>query len=381
MKKYLYRYIIASLLLMACYLAPGQNFYASYLPQPASDTLVANSLAISLYNNNFVKNNEYFGPYTEGITYIGSIFQPEVSWALSSKFSLSAGWYFRFFYGQDGFQQSLPVIRARYIFKPGAQLIFGQLYGQLQHGFLEPIYNTDNYFIDNPEYGVQFLINRKRVYADLYMDWEKFLLPGEAHQEVITGGLLASYHLNDHIDNRGLSVYFQSLIHHFGGQVDNSDNPLQSRANIAAGLKYVIVPELKMVNRITLSSSYIQSLELSQTNTIPFESGFGLQNNVTFENEWAKLSGGWFHGEYFFAPMGDYLFQSISQLNNWYIADTRDLITAKLFLGHQIMKGVNFGFLFESYYDTHRKSNDFSYGLNISVDAKVYEKTLKKGKN
>lgn len=373
-----FKYIVAALFLVAGFYTYAQDFYESYIPKPAYDTTEAGNLSIHFYNNNFVKNNEYFGPYTEGITYIGSILQPEVSWVLSDKFSLSVGWYFRQFYGQESFNASLPVIRARYTFRPGMQLIMGQLYGRLQHEYLEPIYSTDNYFSRNPEYGVQFLVNREKLHADLYMDWEKFLLPGEAHQEVITGGLLATYALNKLSVNKGLSAHFQSIIHHFGGQVDNSDSPIQSRTNLAIGLEYAFVPEYQLLNRLTLSSYYIQALEISQTNTIPFESGFALQNGVTLENSWVKLSAGWFHGEYFFSPMGDYLFQSVSQFNNWYIGEKRDLVTSKLLVGHPIMKGVDFGVRFESYYDLQRKTNDFSYGLNISVNAEVFEKSVKK---
>jgi hypothetical protein len=374
--RYFIRFIFGTILALTSYCVQSQCFYENYLPAHYENA-DSGTISVHFYNNNFIKNNEYFGPYTEGITYIGSILQPEVTWSMSNKFSLSAGWYLRYFYGQDGLEQSLPVIRARYTFLPGAQVIIGQLDGQLQHGFIEPIYNTDNYFIKNPEYGVQFLVDRKRIHSDLFLDWEKFLLPGEAHQEVITGGLLASYMMNDFRDKRGLSVHVQSIIHHFGGQVDNSDNPLQSRANLAAGLNYAFLPDLKIIKRVTVSSFYIQALELSQTNTIPFKSGFGLHNTVTIENKWAKLSTGWFHGEYFFAPLGDYLFQSVSQFNNWYIGEERDLITSKLLLEHQVMKGVNFGFRLESYYDIQRKSNDFSYGLNISVNAKVFESKQK----
>jgi len=374
--KNLSKYIFGIILLITASKVQSQSFYENYVPVHYEST-DSGAVNIHFYNNNFIKNNEYFGPYTEGITYIGSIVQPEVSWSLSKNFSLSAGWYFRYFYGQESFQQSLPVFRARYTFMKGAQLIIGQLKGQLEHGYIEPIYNTDNYFIKNPENGVQILLDRKRLHTDFFMDWETFLLPGEAHQEVITGGLLATYTLNDFIDKRGLSIDFQSIIHHFGGQCDITDNPLQSRANIAAGLKYAFVPGLKILNRLTLSSYYIQAQELSQTNLIPFKSGFALQNTVTFENKWAKLSTGWFHGEYFFAPMGDYLFQSVSQFNNWYVGETKNLITTKLLIDHQIMKGVNFGFRFESYYDTQRKSNDFSYGLNISANAKVFERKPK----
>ncbi len=371
------RYIFAIIFSLTAYCAQSQSFYESYLPRLSTDTLVADVLSLHMYNNNFVKNNEYFGPYTEGITYIGSILQPELTWSLSSNFSLSAGWYFRHYYGQDGFAKSLPVIRARYSFYPGVQFIVGQLDGQLTHGYIEPIYNTDNYFSKNPEYGVQFRVDRTKVHADIFMDWETFLLPGETHQEEIVGGMLASYSINDNSNDKGLSFQLQSIIHHFGGQVDNSDNPLQSRANVAAGFKYSFLPRLKRLHKLTFSSYYIQALELSQTNTIPFESGFGLQNTFVIENNWTKLSAGWFHGEYFFAPMGDYLFQSVSQFNDWYVGEKRDLITSKLLVGHDVVQGVNFGFRVETYYDLQRKSNDFSYGLNISVNAKVFEKKLK----
>jgi hypothetical protein len=377
MKKYFKMYFFAAFLITSGYYSKSQNFYESYLPLSFSDTSSAGKVSIHFYNNNFVKNNEYFGPYTEGITYIGSILQPEVTLALSNNFSISGGWYFRQFYGKESFDQSLPVIRASYTFSPCSQLIIGQLEGQLQHGFIEPIYSTDNYFTKKPEYGVQLLINRAKLHTDLFMDWEKFLSPGESSQEVITGGLLASYALNNLNEHRGLSGQFQSLIHHFGGQVDNSDKPLQSRANVVAGLQYVFVPGYMVLDRLTLNSYYIQALELSQSNTIPFESGFGLHNTVTIENKWARLSTGWFHGEYFFAPLGDYLFQSISQFNDWYRGEKRDLITSKLLIAHQVLKGVDLGIRFESYYDIQRKSNDFSYGLNISVNAKVFEGNTK----
>lgn len=374
--KNLLKCIFGTILISTVVNARSQSFYESYLPlhYESGDSGAVN---IHFYNNNFIKNNEYFGPYTEGITYIGSILQPEVSWSLSKKFTLSTGWYLRYFYGQESFEKSLPVIRARYTFRPGAQVIIGQLEGQLQHGFIEPIYNTDNYFIKNPEYGVQLLFDRKRLHTDLFMDWEKFLLPGEAHQEVITGGLLSSYLINNFDDNRGLSAHFQSIIHHFGGQVDHSDNPLQSRANIAVGLKYTFIPDLKILTRIILSSFYIQAQELSQTNTIPFNSGFSLENSVTFENKWAKLTTGWFHGEYFFSPLGDYLFQSVSQFNNWYVGEKRDLITSKFLIDHQIMNGVKLGIRLETYYDMQRTNTDFSYGLNISANSKVFHKKTK----
>ncbi len=378
--KNLTRTLFTIVLTLSMYCAQSQNFYESYLPVNF-ESADSGTFNVHFYNNNFVKNNEYFGPYTEGITYIGSIVQPEVSWAISSKFSLSAGWYLRYFYGKENVEKSLPVIRARYTFTPGAQVIIGQLDGQLQHEYIEPIYSTDNYFSINPEYGVQFKVDRKKFHTDFFIDWEHFLMPGDANQEEIGGGLLASYSFNDRAEKRGLSIDFQSIIHHFGGQVDASESPIQTRTNVAGGLEYAFVPGLKMLTRITLSSYYIRAMELSNTNTIPFKWGYATHNTVAFENKWIKLSTGWFHGYQYFAPKADYLFQSVSQLSNYHTNEGRDLITSKFLFGNEITKGVNLSVRFESYYDLQRKWNDFSYGLNISVNEKVFERKPKSTRN
>jgi hypothetical protein len=116
---------------------------------------------------------------------------------------------------------------------------------------------------------------------------------------------------------------------------------------------------------------------LSPTNTIPYDKGFALHNTIGFENKSVKLNAGWFHGETFFAPMGDYLFQSISGLDSSYTCDIRDLVTSKFLFSQQIIKGVNMGARFEAYYDLQRHSLDYSYGLNISVNACLFEKKVR----
>ena len=127
-------------------------------------------------------------------------------------------------------------------------------------------------------------------------------MPGDPFKEIISGGLLASYAPGGLAERRGISAHFQSVIRHFGGQVDVLDEPMQTRSNLAAGIEYHFLPELNMLNRVTLSSYYMLALELSPTNTIQYDKGFALHNTLGFENKWVKLNAGWFHGKTFFAP-------------------------------------------------------------------------------
>lgn len=366
--------LVFLLLGMLCFnsMAMAQEFYSSYFASKPHDSIVKSKISATIYNNNFVKNNEYFGPYTEGITYIGSVFQPEIHWRVAPSFSLSTGWYFRYFYGHAKIETSIPIIRATYNNQKGLMLSIGQImHGNLQHGFVEPLYNADNYFIKKPEYGVQLTYTNPRLQSEVYMDWEKFILPGDDSQEIITGGALLSYQL---IQSNPHSLRFvaQSIIHHKGGQVDNSESLLQTRANAAAGAKYEFNVNTIWLKKVQFSSWYLQALELSQTNTLPYNTGFALLNGVDFSNNYFKLGSFWFHGEYFFAPLGDYTFQSVSQLNDWYTGDNRDIISSKLAFNYPIHEGIKLGFRFESYFDLKRKSNDFSYGLNLLIDRNVF---------
>ncbi len=349
----------------------AQEYYSSYFASEEHDSISKKTIGVHLYNNNFVKNNEYFGPFNEGITYIGSILQPEIDWNISTNFTLSAGWYFRHFYGRSKIETSLPVIRATYHNPKGFKLTIGQLKsGNLQHNFVEPLYSTDNYFTKNPEYGVQLLYSRPRLKSEIYMDWENFILPGENQQEVITGGAQLSYLI---MQTHGHTVNFegQSIIHHFGGQVDNSTSLLQTRANAAAGINYTITLNSKHMQSIRFASWYLQAMELSHTNTLPYHRGFATMNGIDFSNKYFKLGSAWFHGEYFFAPLGDPLFQSVSGLNDWYADDTRDIISSKLAFEYSIFQGIKFGFHIQSYFDIERKNHDFSYGINLLVDRSI----------
>jgi hypothetical protein len=64
------------------------------------------------------------------------------------------------------------------------------------------------------------------------------------------------------------------------------------------------------------------------------------------------------------------MFQSISELNDWYVADQRNLITSKLLFDFKISEGVSAALRFESYYDPHLRNMDFSYGLNFRTCGK-----------
>jgi hypothetical protein len=347
----------------------AQDVNKSYLSESGNDSLVAGNILLKIENNNFLKNNEYFNSFTEGITYFGSQIQPELSYAFTQKTRLSLGWFLRYYYGREKFNLSVPVFRFEYEITPWAKLTFGQLHGLLAHQLIEPIYSTDNYFERNPENGIEFSIGRKQVHSNIWISWDHFILPGDDSQEEISSGINASWQLAEFRKKNILCLDLQGIIHHYGGQVDNSDSPLQTRLNLAPGLEFKFSPFQSNKTRISLTSYAVQASDQSSTVTIPFKKGWASYSYLSVNHGPVSLSAAYFHGEYYFSPLGDKLFQSVSDLNNWYARDTRNLLNGKFLLEQSISTGIKMGIRFESYYDLDKGNLDYWYGINILTDA------------
>jgi hypothetical protein len=355
-----------SILFFAFLTARSQDVNQTYLD--TFDSIQSGSVVLTVHNNNFLKNNEYFNRYTEGITYFGSQIQPELSYAFTDKTRLSVGWFLKYYYGTERFTSSIPVFRFEYDIMPGARLTFGQLNGLLAHDLIEPIYSIDNYFKRNPENGIELQIDRSRIHSSLWISWDHFILPGENSKEEISSGINTSWQIFNLNGKHSLSLNLQGIIHHFGGQVDNSDSPLETRLNLAPGMEFDFHPGNSGKTNCVFASYLIQSSDQSSTVTIPYKKGWASYSFVTVKHRSVTLAAAWFHGEYYFAPLGDRLFQSISELNDWYEWDTRNMLNGKFLFEHKIGK-VKLGIRFDAYYDLDKKNIDYWYGMNIKTDA------------
>jgi hypothetical protein len=356
----------------------SQAVNQSYCVSDTSSLSPAGEVHLKILNNNFLRNNEYFNPYTVGITYFGSMLQPELSYSLSNRASLSVGWFLRYYFGKDKFNTSLPMVRLELEPRTGNRLIFGQLYGLLDHQLIEPIYSTDNYFDRNPEYGFQYKFALNRLMGDTWISWDHFILPGDDQKEEISAGLNASYLFTPDNSPYEIKGLIQGVIHHFGGQVDESNAPLETRLNLAPGIEFCTWNPQHHSTRLLLASYYIQAADQSSVVTIPYKKGFASYSYAQVGYKWASLLVSYFHGEYYFSPLGERLFQSVSDLNDWYIGDSRNVLGGKALFDFTIAKGLEAGVRFESYLDLDRRNFDFSYGINFKTNSQWLLKSLKK---
>ena len=310
----------------------------------------------------FIKNNEYFGPYTEGFTGLGFFLKPQVQFHLSDRTRLDAGWFVLQYYGQEGFNPSLPIFRLQHQLKPGIELILGSLYGSTQHGLEEPLFRIDRYYQNQMEYGAQLLIEKKRFTADLWVNWEQFIEPGDSFQEHLEAGLVADFILYDR--NYRLDIPIQGYVRHKGGQIDASPLAVSTIFNGMWGLRWTSSwEENRSLSISSLYFGFTSDLPAQGANALPISQGKGwmFRTQLNWEG-WQAMMGYW-RGNNFMAPKGEYLFSSLSDFNPNYSDQIRRVLMAKVIWSNTSLDAIDWGWRTDAYWD--RDAGEFNYALAV----------------
>lgn len=147
-------------------------------------------------------------------------------------------------WGSDNFADSLkPVLAFRYRTAHGLG-VFGTLETVDRHGLLEPIMVTTRELTTPIEYGGQWIIDRTRLHADVWLNWQKLNRPDQREQfemgQVVRGAPFA-----------WLDAGLQHLWYHRGGQLYNP-TPVTNNHVVAVGA--TIHDSLPVVGKAYLST-------------------------------------------------------------------------------------------------------------------------------
>jgi len=100
--------------------------------------------------------------------------------------------------------------------------------------------------------------------------------------------------------------------------------------------------------------------------------GWGSYSKIVVSlKNWHWMTGYW-HGEDFIAPLGETLFQSVSEIDPHLYIQNRNLITGKLWYNKTIMKGAVIEARFEEYYDIDSGHFDYSYGVWLRINSSFF---------
>ncbi len=321
-------------------------------------------LSFNFYGNGYLKNNEYFNKITKGYTLFGYQAAPSFTYHLSSSVRINAGVYIRKDFGNSRLEEVQPVFTFEYT-KNGFQFLFGTIEGSVEHNLLEPMYDFENVIQRRFEQGFQLKYENEKLNLDGWLDWQKMIYNQSPFQERFWAGLKVQYEPKKH-----LYIHFSGIALHQGGQINNSDKPVQTFANLSGGLKY----QKDFFKSIFLKSfsMSIHGLFFNKTGdgTVPFNNGKGVYANVYAKSKWISLLISYWNGHTFYSPMGGSLFQSVSDFThqNQNAENERSLLFVRLAKTWKLLPQCFIELRIEPYYDLMNQKMEHSEGLYITYN-------------
>jgi hypothetical protein len=337
----------------------------------------SNKLFLGIENGNYFKNNYYYNNFEVGYKEIGWFLQPSLEYYPTGNTRLSAGVHMLKYSGLENLSRFTPVLSFQYRMADGIDLVLGTIYGTTNHRLIEPVFQFDRYNINHVENGFQFLFDKKHVWSDLWMNWETFIFDRSPIQERFTVGTSTLIKLNDPGNRFQLQIPLQTLITHRGGMHTIVNAHVQTYLNYVYGIDLGYNLEGKVFQNLAFRGYMVNYQDLSFVREEPYTNGSGFYPNILIEGKFLDLMLGYWNAQKFIASRGEYLFQSVSEVDSSFTEEQRRLLTFKFTLHHTISRGIEMGARLEAYMDLKHRNIDYTYTLFISFNRKLFLHEMK----
>ncbi len=364
------RYLfLAGILILILFTANAQNSFVlnSHKEFNSADS---SKLFLRFENLNFLKTKEYDSYFIKGETLLGYLAAPKFIYYPSSKVRIEGGVRFQKYFGRDGFSGTQPVFSL--IYKPGSRhtIIMGTLNQNGNHQLSEPMMNSEFYFKKNAENGLQYQYNGNRFQLDTWLNWKQFIFEDDPFKEKFNLGGYVNLFITKNTSKNVLSMPFEILLAHEGGQIDTSPEKVLTMINIASGLKW----EHK-TSSCTVKSWYIKMAAYMFTNSLSkrsyiFKNGFALYPQIGFKTNKSSVSFGYYTPYHFSSLNASMIFNSNLHSAGKYFRERNNLITAGCNFNKNIAKGINLCFEANAFYrfNNHRLHYDFAFYISSNLD-------------
>jgi hypothetical protein len=325
-------------------------------------------LYLDFRNTNFIRDDEYSNPIIEGYTLIGYFIQPSLVYSPSQKIILKLGAHLLGYSGTNKISLFKPVFSTTFSITRGLSLVAGTLTGSDTHRMLDPHFNKERSYNDYSEDGVQFRFENKHFFNDTWVSWEHFIFKGDKTREMFTAGESFNWASGPIGDFLRIEIPVQLQFKHYGGQISNYPEQVETYFNTAVGISGIC--DLKLNKRSDIGISYYLFNGKCVTLNSPsgINSGYGQWYRLFVDYSIVHLEGGYWRSHDFYAPNGNFIFSSVSDHMPGVIISDRKIITCSA--GVSARPGDIFGFYlgFDGYYDTVLNKFDTAFTLHLQFD-------------
>lgn len=351
-------------------ISPFQHF-KNINPQDSS------KLFFRFENLNFVKNNEYKGEQLEGRIWIGYLATPKLVYYPSKNFRIEAGARLQKYTGREDFTKSELVFSAVYKVSDKANFILGSLNQNNNHNLSEPIFEPERYFTDMGENGIQLKYQAKKLKFDTWINWEQFILENDPFQEKFTFGLSANWQLNSDASKNSLSIPTEIFYAHRGGEIDNSDEPVQTIGNFASGLEFIRKVENSRIKSWHIKTMAYYFSDNSSLKEFTFDKGHAFYPQISVDTKKSHLSVGYWNAYKFASSKGSELFRTKVEASEKDTETRNEMLTLNYYYEHKIAKGIHFGGKLDVYYDLNKSVENFATSVYLRINGDFFLKKIR----
>jgi len=357
-------------------------FTVNWLPAVCQDktsgSVSKGDLYLNLKNINFVKNNEYSNPIIEGYTLIGYFIQPELVYIPAEKLTLRLGTHLLSYSGTNKFSLIKPVFSTIWHFSENTYFTLGSLTGSNEHMMFDPHFNKERIYNAFSEDGLQLRTSSNNFFSDTWLSWENYIFKGDNEREIFTAGESFRYKTSDFAELIRFEFPFQIQFKHYGGQISDYQEHVETYMNIAAGARAVVSFEKSRNGSVGLECLAFFGNCLKGNAASGIKNGYAYWYKLLFSLRGLELETGFWKSHDFYAPNGNFIFSSVSDhIDNLVISD-RKLITGSLNIKLPYQDFFEFYLGFDGYYDTDLRRFDNAMTLHLKLDKLIRIASTKK---
>ena len=364
--------------------AKAQVDYPTFKSEIPINPADSQQLSFNLYNLNYINNTEWFGNIPLSGTLFGYQIIPEIEYQISPKLIIKGGLYLQKEFGRPHYTTVDPTFTIKYKARHSSFLL-GTLEGNLNHGYIEPIYDYKLIINERLENGFQFKVDTKPYTHDFFINWRRAIHPGDDFKEEFDIGYISKLNVINN-KNFNLALPIQMLYSHKGGQVDSLHTPLQSLVNFAVGPSLTFKTDHSLLKRIVFDNYYVNYKDISGEKLQALNEGNGFLSHLLFDFKNVGIDLRYWNGQGYIGPRGMALFQSVSEKYPGLVEKHRELLIASFIYDKEIFKNVNFDFRIIPYKDFLEKISsgtglEYSYEMYVKYNLKINIKKIKNSFN
>lgn len=353
---------------------PNELITSPILSERDSDKLTINADIVG-----FLKNNEYFSPIVKGETFPGIRIRPTVAYQVGTKLRAEFGMTGLYYSGdqqKDGTYLFNGIYaKLQYAIKPNFNLIVGNYNDGVNHRLVEPLYRWESHLLNKPESGLQLIYEDKKYFADVWLNWQRFIQKGDSVPEVLTFGVSSSVRITRTDNPLKISIPLQLVIHHQGGQIDVSEEKMIVSGNLATGICSEYSIQDKFIKSVGMNLYLIGYYDKLPDNSVrPYDNGWGLYPTFTVDACPFKAMIGYWHAKKFYSFEGEPLFASFNTDYPDDVLPARSMVTFKASYSKRLHEMFSIGVQVETYSDLKRKKTDYSFGVNLRFNGTLFSR-------